>query len=101
MQLPADATLDQAAAIALTLPAALAEGPGALRIDASQLKAYDSSTIALLLQARRLAQAAGRAVEIVGAPAQLAELAQLYGVADLVLGTAPASGSAIASTPLR
>ncbi len=90
MKLPEQATLEHAAALAATLPAALAETSGALRIDASQLKAYDSSTIALLLQAHRLAHAAGRGFEVSGAPSQLAQLAQLYGV-DGLLSLSPAS----------
>ena len=39
-------------------PAQVAEGSGVLRVDASALTAFDSSTIALMLQAQRLAQAA-------------------------------------------
>ena len=92
MQLPATATLDQAAELAATLPAAVASGSSTLRIDASALQAYDSSTIALLLQARRLAQAAGRGFEVVGAPGKLAELARLYGVEEL-LSLSPSSPS--------
>jgi phospholipid transport system transporter-binding protein len=84
MQLPASATLDNAAALAATLPAAVAQGNGVLRVDASSLTAYDSSTIALLLQARRLAQAAGRGFEVAGAPANLVALAKLYGVDGLL-----------------
>jgi phospholipid transport system transporter-binding protein len=84
MQLPASATLDNAAALAATLPAAVAQGSGAFRVDASALTAYDSSTIALLLQARRLAQAAGRGFEVAGAPANLVALAKLYGVDGLL-----------------
>ena len=64
MQLPATATLEQAAALAAELPAAVAERSGVLHIDASALTALDSSTLALLLQARRLAQAAGRTVAV-------------------------------------
>ena len=90
MQLPATATLDHAAALAQTLPAAVAQGLGALTVDASALTAYDSSTIALLMQARRLAQAAGRELVVVGAPAKLAELARLYGVEEL-LALSPSS----------
>jgi phospholipid transport system transporter-binding protein len=73
----------------------VASGTGVLRIDASALQAYDSSTIALLLQARRLAQAAraGRGFEVVGAPAKLAELARLYGVEEL-LSLSPAGPAA-------
>lgn len=92
MQLPATATLDEAAALAATLPAAMADGgSGPVQIDASALKSFDTSAIALLLQARRLAHEAGRGVEITGVPAKLAELARLYGVEELL--------SLAASTP--
>lgn len=84
MQLPADATLEHAAELAAQLPAALAAGSGEFSIDASALKAYDTSTIALLLQARRAAQSAGRGFSVSGAPAQLAQLAALYGVEELL-----------------
>jgi phospholipid transport system transporter-binding protein len=89
MQLPEHATLEQAAALAQTVPAAVAAGSGPLQVDASQLKAFDSSTLALLLHAHRLAQAAGRPIEVTGAPAQLMQLARLYGVEEL-LGLSPA-----------
>jgi phospholipid transport system transporter-binding protein len=84
MKLPPQATLEQAAALAQTLPAAMADGSGVLRVDASGLQSFDSSTIALLMQARRMAQAAGRGFEVAGAPAKLAELARLYGVEELL-----------------
>jgi phospholipid transport system transporter-binding protein len=91
MQLPASATLDNAAQLAAQVPAAVAQGSGVLRVDASALKAYDSSTIALLLEARRQAQAAGRGFEVAGAPATLVALATLYGVDGLLsLSSAPA-----------
>jgi phospholipid transport system transporter-binding protein len=92
MQLPEQATLEQAAALADTLPAAVAAGSGDLQIDASALKAFDSSTIALLLHARRLAQAAGRGFSVVGAPEQLGQLARLYGVEELLSLAEPESG---------
>jgi phospholipid transport system transporter-binding protein len=93
VQLPAIATLDEAAALAATLSAALAEDSGPLRIDASALQSFDTSTIALLLQGRRLAQAAGRGFEVIGAPAKLRELARLYGVEEL-LSLAPSATAA-------
>jgi phospholipid transport system transporter-binding protein len=96
MQLPEHATLEQAAALAATLPAALAEGSGVFSIDASKLKAYDTSTIALLLQAKRLAHHAGRGFQVTGLPQQLEQLAALYGVDELLsLSTSgPRAGSA-------
>ena len=92
LKLPAQATLDHAAGLAETLPAALAEvvAGEAFRIDASGLQSFDSSTLALLMQAHRLAQAAGRDFQVLGAPAQLTQLARLYGVEDLL---------ALAATP--
>jgi len=84
LQLPADATLEHVAELAATLPAALAQGEGVFSVDASALQAYDTSTIALLLQARRAAQAAGRGFSVTGVPAQLAQLAALYGVEELL-----------------
>lgn len=90
MQLPATATLHECAALAATLPAEIANGQGVLHIDARALQAVDSSTLALLLQARRLAQAAGRTVVVDGAPPKLRALAQLYGV-DALLSLSPES----------
>lgn len=93
MQLPADATLHTVAELAATLPAAMAEGSGVFTVDASALTDYDTATIALLLQARRAAMAAGRAFSVQGAPAQLQELAALYGVEEL-LALAPRNAPA-------
>jgi phospholipid transport system transporter-binding protein len=84
MRLPADATLEHVAELAAALPAALAESKGSFVVDASALQAYDTSTIALLLQARRAAQAAGRGFSVDGAPTQLRQLAALYGVDALL-----------------
>ena len=95
MQLPATVTLAEAATLAATLPAAVAAGPGELHIDASAVRALDSSTLALLLQARRLAQAAGRTVVVDGASPKLRQLAQLYGVDELLaLASVPAPAAA-------
>lgn len=57
------------------------------RIDASALATLDSSAIALLLECRRIAAAAGKPLTIDGAPAKLGELARLYGVAELLSPT--------------
>jgi phospholipid transport system transporter-binding protein len=101
MKLPEQATLDKAAALASTIPAALAavgdgDGDGVFRVDASALKQFDSATIALLMQARRLAQAAGRGFAVDHLPAQLAQLARLYGVEELLQ---PSAALQVKSSP--
>ncbi len=80
MLLPATLTFDQAAAALAALPA---DG-SACAIDAGALREFDSSALALLLQARRLAQAAGHGFEVRAAPPKLRQLAQLYGVHELL-----------------
>lgn len=83
MKLPPTLTLDSAAAVWRSLQADTA-GQGALTIDAASLTQFDSAALALLLQARRLAQHSGRAFELHGAPPKLQQLAQLYGVHGLL-----------------
>ena len=73
MKLPATVTLDGAAALSDALDA---EPAGT--IDASALSEFDSSALAVLLQARR------RGMQVRGAPAKLVQLAQLYGVDELL-----------------
>ncbi len=85
MQLPETATLDEAGALLGALDSALAQAAGGvLRIDASGLKNFDTSTVALLLHARRAGKSKGMRVELTGAPPKLVELAQLYGVDELL-----------------
>ena len=52
--------------------------------DASALTDVDTAAVALLLQARRLAQASGSAVTLANAPDKLVALARLYGVESLL-----------------
>ncbi len=99
LTLPADATIDAAAALAAQLPAQVRAGTGVLQVDASALTASDSATIALLLEARRQAEAAGRGFEVRGAPPKLVELARLYGVDGLLaLVSSPAPSAPSASS---
>ncbi len=58
-------------------------------IDASALTQFDSSALAVLLECQRLAQASGRGFAVRGAPAKLGQLAQLYGMDDLLLPASP------------
>ncbi len=90
MKLPPELTLSQVAAAWQALPA-----DGSARIiDATALREFDTAALALLLQARRLAQAGGsQAFEVRGAPPKLVQLAQLYGVSEL-LGLATAAAPA-------
>lgn len=88
MKLPATATLDEACALLREL------GADTTEIDAAGLRDFDSSAVALLLEARRRAQARGAALVVRHPPAKLIELARLYGVENL-LSLEPA---AVAST---
>lgn len=98
LQLPASATLADSQMLLSLLGKALAAGAqgaratGPVEVDASALQNFDTSTIALLMQARRLAQEAGRSFSVQGVPAKLLELARLYGVEELL--SAAESGSA-------
>jgi phospholipid transport system transporter-binding protein len=98
LHLPARVTIDETAALAGQLPAQVRAGSGVLRVDASAVTDSDSSTIALLLEARRQAEAAGRGFEVAGAPAKLVDLARLYGVDGLLALAPSASASASSGT---
>lgn len=90
-QLPARLTHQEAPECVRQLTQALAQAKGgdagqhsAWPIDAAALTHFDSSALAVLLECRRLADADGRQVRIVNAPAKLGQLARLYGVEDLL-----------------
>jgi phospholipid transport system transporter-binding protein len=83
MQLPRTLTMSEAAAVLAELRAAPAAGEE-LAVDASALADFDSAALALLLDARRLAQRRGQRLAVHGAPQQLVLLARLYGVAELL-----------------
>jgi phospholipid transport system transporter-binding protein len=99
MLLPDTVTLAQAASLLPRLDAevdgAAAGGSGRFVMDASALAAFDTSAIALVLQARRLAEARGLVFELRALPAQLRQLAELYGVAEL-LSASPATAPSAA-----
>jgi phospholipid transport system transporter-binding protein len=77
-----------------TLPGVLAESakftartdlPQRLTIDFSAITGVDSSGVALLLEWRREALARAKTLEFVNLPDNLMALAELYGVAELIL----------------
>ena len=81
--LPARITMNDArATLAQLQPLLQAADPPV--IDATALVDLDTAAIALLLDCRRQAQAGGKVLQVVGAPPKLAQLATLYGVADLL-----------------
>ncbi len=80
--LPAKLNIAGASAALPALVSAAAQGSGALAVDASALKTFDSSAIATLLEMRRLAP--GREFSVSGAPAAMVDLATMYGVAELL-----------------
>ena len=88
--LPQTLTLAEANDAVLSIEHALGQGSvekGALVIDAHPLRNFDTAAIAVLLEAHRLARAAGRALDVRGAPTAMIELSGLYGV-DGLLGFA-------------
>lgn len=89
IKLPATLTLlsaTQTAEILAQAATALPAG-GSLRVDASELAELDTSALAVLLQARRAAQARGLGWQLEAAPPKLRQLAGLYGVESLLLPT--------------
>jgi phospholipid transport system transporter-binding protein len=84
--LPQKLTVAETPTVLAGLEQALAAlKPGAtLTVDAAVLARFDSSALALLLQGRRSAARHGAALAVQGLPPRLAELAGLYGVAELV-----------------
>ena len=96
LALPATLTLVQANETVRAIETAIAQDSvekGAFVIDATALRGFDTAAIAVLLEARRLAQAAGRTLSVRAAPAAMVELSGLYGV-DGLLGFVPATVSA-------
>ena len=85
LALPDALTMDRASAALAALQAALrSAGPGPVALDASGLKTFDTSAVALLLELARDAQGRGQALTVSGAPENLRALATLYGVDGLL-----------------
>ena len=83
--LPAELTHAQAPACCRMLAQALRSEPGREAVaDASALVAFDSSALAVLLDCRREALAAGKTFHVAHMPGRLRDLATLYGVNELL-----------------
>jgi phospholipid transport system transporter-binding protein len=82
--LPAKATHDAMATFSRTLLQAVAAEPQGVVVDARGLEEFDSSTLALLLECRREALAAGKTFEVLGLPQRMSQLVSVYGIAELI-----------------
>jgi phospholipid transport system transporter-binding protein len=83
--LPAELTHAQAPACLRMLAQAVPVDTGPTVIaDAGALARFDSSALAVLLECRRVALAAGKSFAVARMPARLRELAGLYGVGELL-----------------
>ncbi len=90
--LPSVLTHPEAAGCARMLAQALrAGGNTPARADASALERFDSSALAVLLDARREALALGMTFGVTGMPPRLRALAALYGVDALLPDQEPAT----------
>lgn len=67
------------------------ETDATITVDASGLRRFDTSALAVLLECKRLAQAHGKGMALVRVPAKLADLARLYGLDALLLPAVPAA----------
>lgn len=84
LTLPSVLTHAEAAGFARGLKQAVLAQQGGVVADAGGLKEFDSSALAVLLECRREALAAGKTFSVTGLPARVRQLAGLYGVADLI-----------------
>lgn len=83
--LPAELTHEHAAACCRMLEQGLHKDPASSVVaDAGALARFDSSALAVLLECRRDALAAGKTFSVKGLPPRLRALAGLYGVAELL-----------------
>lgn len=86
--LPETLTVHEAtAALGLLETALLSDSEPLLVIDGSQLKRFDSSSLAVLLACRRLAETWGKRFELRELPPKLRELAKLYGVDEILVAS--------------
>ncbi len=84
LTLPAVLTHAVASGLAVAMARDISGQQGEVVVDASALDQFDSSALAVLLECRRLALAAGKGFSVWAAPARLLQLAGVYGVRQLI-----------------
>ena len=90
--LPAALTAREARDTQRLLAQALQREPeSGVVVDASNLQQFDTAALSVLLECQRQSQAFGKSFAVRNAPAKLAALAKLYGVATLLLREASAA----------
>ena len=82
--LPQVLTHEQAPACLAMLGNALGKEPAQAVVDCSALTRFDSSALAVLLALRRTALHDMKTLRLLGTPERLAQLAQVYGVLELL-----------------
>lgn len=88
LTLPESLTHSNVSAAMANLCAAVSSTHSPVVISASGLNRFDSSALACLLELRRQAQRQGKLLSIQNLPRRFLDLAQLYGVAE-ILGLSP------------
>lgn len=85
LRLPQTLLHDTATATLAEMLAAVRVEPSAgIAVDASALQRFDSTALAVLLELRRAALQAGKTLALQGMPQRLRDLADLYGIAELL-----------------
>ena len=84
LKLPAVLTHAGASEFFRTLTGELSSQLGEVLVDASALRQFDSSALAILLECRRQALATRKTFAVQSAPERLLQLAGVYGVAALI-----------------
>jgi phospholipid transport system transporter-binding protein len=90
LRLPERVTLEDAPATLRMLAQALRRETDAVVVaDASGLQRFDSAVLAVLLECRRLAEAAGQGFAVRQPPPKLVELSRLYGLDEALPPVSP------------
>ena len=85
LQLPRELTYRQARDCLLQLrPLVAGFAANVVPVDASAVKVFESSALAVLLACRRAAVAAGKQLQVLGLPKGLQSMATMYGVDGLL-----------------